>query len=628
MKHRNLLYHAFLPLFLFSLINVYAAEIYPVMLPATVPPQFSMQRHAEEGFVAGTLVRVQNGFKPIETITDQDMIYDQYLQLKHVLKTAKRLVQNYVCLKINNDTIHTGVEQIVRTAYDSVWQQMGDLQKDACLLDVCATTQNIDTFTLISKPTVLYQIEVEDHTFCIGSMSIIVHNADLVTIGTAMLCLEYVAYAHPVLAIVGSTMGLAEVAYRAYKAYRKSAQEKREKDNNDNEAEEDPPAELFLAERYYYEQRKKELTALRDEFVEIYRGITAIKGLFHPLITTFSFQFLPHVLTHHTPSYLLNISIANELKLSDDRKMALRKEREQEFKLLEKEITELHALLVVHFNELVKHLNEAQKVYYETTFAINNAINIWNANLTSITDSIASAAYEQGIIEEYLLDTIKQVAAELKVIATYYQQSKRLACLQQSSNIFEQVDVVYSMIIDKEQWITKESGRAANNLRIYEHYFAQRGIPTTGFKNQIKGTFNKDRNNRATESLKKAQDKLSNLNNNNGPNKPNKPRNDDDFPNMYEVFKKAAIGKILKDAVEGTRFAYKGVSKIFRAAKDIVELGIQKGDWLYLDKMHGDHIEVFKKCGKAVRTILNMDGTINTTKLAAAAGRRIIEWIN
>jgi filamentous hemagglutinin len=87
-------------------------------------------------------------------------------------------------------------------------------------------------------------------------------------------------------------------------------------------------------------------------------------------------------------------------------------------------------------------------------------------------------------------------------------------------------------------------------------------------------------------------------------------------------------GKKLKDAVESTRFSYKRVSKIFRAVKDIVEYGIKKGDWLYLDKMHGDHIEVFKKCGKVVRTVLNMDGTVNAAKLAAAAGRDIWEWIH
>jgi hypothetical protein len=39
-------------------------------------------------------------------------------------------------------------------------------------------------------------------------------------------------------------------------------------------------------------------------------------------------------------------------------------------------------------------------------------------------------------------------------------------------------------------------------------------------------------------------------------------------------------------------------------------------------------IEVFKKCGTAIRTVLNMDGTTNTAKLASAVGRRLKEWIS
>lgn len=42
-------------------------------------------------------------------------------------------------------------------------------------------------------------------------------------VGSAMICLEYVAYAHPVLAVVGSSIGLAEVAYHALLKHVRSA---------------------------------------------------------------------------------------------------------------------------------------------------------------------------------------------------------------------------------------------------------------------------------------------------------------------------------------------------------------------------------------------------------------------
>jgi hypothetical protein len=89
---------------------------------------------------------------------------------------------------------------------------------------------------------------------------------------------------------------------------------------------------------------------------------------------------------------------------------------------------------------------------------------------------------------------------------------------------------------------------------------------------------------------------------------------------IVRLFSRSTIqghGKKLKDAVESTRFSCKG-SKIWRVIKDITEYGIKKGDWLYLDTLHGDHIEVFKKCGKIMRTVLNMDGTKNVAKLQSA----------
>ncbi|MDR3550585.1 MAG: polymorphic toxin-type HINT domain-containing protein [Candidatus Babeliales bacterium] len=108
---------------------------------------------------------------------------------------------------------------------------------------------------------------------------------------------------------------------------------------------------------------------------------------------------------------------------------------------------------------------------------------------------------------------------------------------------------------------------------------------------------------------------------------PKKPRNTDRFANMYEVFEKAAIGKTLKECSESTSCAYKDGAKIFKVIKDIAEYGIKKGDWFYLDKMHGDHIEVFKKFGSPMRTILNMDGTQNFNKLKQAGARTIKQWI-
>ncbi len=98
--------------------------------------------------------------------------------------------------------------------------------------------------------------------------------------------------------------------------------------------------------------------------------------------------------------------------------------------------------------------------------------------------------------------------------------------------------------------------------------------------------------------------------------------------NMHEVFDKHPVGKLLKESSEKTKHAVKG-APVYRANKKIPELGIKKGDYFYLDKFHGDHIEVFNSTGTRAQTVLNLDGSENIKKLNAAIkeARDIEEWI-
>lgn len=522
MKHVYLIRLVFIHLFFFCI--PYLAASYPELYYAENLPPCLIKPYLEEGFIAGTLVGVPDGFKPIEAIAEHDVVCGESFKPKRVLKTAKRVVQHYICLKIEEEVLSAGCDQSLRTACDPLWQHVGTLQEHACVLDVHGNSKSIDQHELIPKSTILYQLEVEDHTFCVGSLGIVVHNADIVTLGVATLFLEYVAYAHPVIAVIGSTIALSTIARNAYETYLKSRQHNRADDSSDAVI----PTEVFLAERYYYEQRKSELIKLRDEFTVLYRGITAVRELFHPQVATFSSQFLQTTLKHHTPHSFLTLSLADELKLSDEHKSTLRTMREQELALIEKEIAELHALLVAHFNMLMLSVFEAREAYDESLPGMSQAINLWNLHKDGkLTDHIASQAYEQNIIEECLVRDIQQKIAELKVVVTFYQKNRLSTCLQQSTDILNWLDGLTAMIADTEQETAKKLIRITNNMFVNEHYFAQRGIPTTGFKNQIKGAFNKDRSQKNAQALKKAKDTQADMCASGGPNDPKKDQNDD-----------------------------------------------------------------------------------------------------
>lgn len=62
---------------------------------------------------------------------------------------------------------------------------------------------------------------------------------------------------------------------------------------------------------------------------------------------------------------------------------------------------------------------------------------------------------------------------------------------------------------------------------------------------------------------------------------------------MNEVLDKAPIGKTLQGKIVGTKNVCKD-AKIWKVIQDIPEIRVKEGDWLYVDTLHKNHIEVFK----------------------------------
>ncbi len=95
--------------------------------------------------------------------------------------------------------------------------------------------------------------------------------------------------------------------------------------------------------------------------------------------------------------------------------------------------------------------------------------------------------------------------------------------------------------------------------------------------------------------------------------------------NMNEFFNNTEFGISLKDSVSKTSAIVKGES-VYRIDKKIDNPILDKGDGIYLDSLHKDHLEVVNKRGK-VKAVLNLDGTLNVKKTEIALKEnRSIEW--
>lgn len=90
--------------------------------------------------------------------------------------------------------------------------------------------------------------------------------------------------------------------------------------------------------------------------------------------------------------------------------------------------------------------------------------------------------------------------------------------------------------------------------------------------------------------------------------------------NMKQYLSSDGFGSELSESVRKTSQQYQGQS-IYKATSDIGE-NISRGDQLYLDGLHKDHIEVFDRNGK-FKASLNLDGTINEAKTTSGQGRVI-----
>lgn len=90
--------------------------------------------------------------------------------------------------------------------------------------------------------------------------------------------------------------------------------------------------------------------------------------------------------------------------------------------------------------------------------------------------------------------------------------------------------------------------------------------------------------------------------------------------NMKQYLSSDGFGSELNKSIRKTSQQYQGQS-VYKATEDVGS-HVRKGDQLYLDGAHKDHLEIFDRSGN-FKWVLNLDGSINSAKTDAARGRKI-----
>ena len=90
-------------------------------------------------------------------------------------------------------------------------------------------------------------------------------------------------------------------------------------------------------------------------------------------------------------------------------------------------------------------------------------------------------------------------------------------------------------------------------------------------------------------------------------------------PNMSEYFKQQGFGGFLGNNVSKTSKIAQGQT-VYKVKSDI-NSNLRKGDQVYLDGQHKNHLEVSDSRGK-IKFVLNLDGSVNQKKTQQARSQR------
>ena len=100
--------------------------------------------------------------------------------------------------------------------------------------------------------------------------------------------------------------------------------------------------------------------------------------------------------------------------------------------------------------------------------------------------------------------------------------------------------------------------------------------------------------------------------------KPYQP-NKDAVDNMGTLLKQPGFGSDIRNNTTKTKDRYDGQA-IYKADRNFGN--VKKGDLIYLDGQHKNHLEVFDKNGN-FKAVFNLDGSINRAKTDSAKGRKL-----
>ena len=133
-----------------------------------------------EGFVAGTLVKTEAGFVPIEQIKEGDSVcaygFDRHYYPEQVISVDQNEVPCFIKLIIEGEVILTTPEQYFLKEPEEIWEPAANLQPGD-KVHACSGYLTIEAIELFPEPVVVFAVSVANRgNFYVARHEILVHN--------------------------------------------------------------------------------------------------------------------------------------------------------------------------------------------------------------------------------------------------------------------------------------------------------------------------------------------------------------------------------------------------------------------------------------------------------------------
>ncbi|MBM17582.1 MAG: hypothetical protein CL947_00765 [Epsilonproteobacteria bacterium] len=148
----------------------------------------SISQEVFNGFVAGTLVKVPDGYEAIENLVPGSIVYSfdaqGNIQISKVEKTFSYKSSRSIVFELENEIIIAASSQKYYILVSNSWQKAEKVSIATKLCSLLNEQINIQGIRQMQSEVELFDIQLENvHTFCITKQDIVVHNFPSFVIG-------------------------------------------------------------------------------------------------------------------------------------------------------------------------------------------------------------------------------------------------------------------------------------------------------------------------------------------------------------------------------------------------------------------------------------------------------------